>query len=286
MRAIGNYFFAQVPSEDMTRYCTALTNELHAPLELALRQPEVDRTTIGTVLMCETILSLLPSMSTKDAPYQLLKDYCIAPLASGVIARKRRIALTEVAEVDPGTNTLVVPRGLTRAVFLPLENISREAKKEAIRMMKFLKQVRIRMSLPPNQTVITTSAGEKCEQEDSIGKSSWDHSRHAHWRNGGGKNNTLPQCPEKSRSIESPRDRRLLHYIGPTVRKASIWLSLYSSTQSAVFISEDSHQPNVKGGYDNSSQQRSVEKLHIRTKSCYASKSLQYKSYSLQCCKS
>ena len=82
-------------------------------------------------------------MSTKDAPYQLLKDYSIAPIASGVIAHKRRIVLTGVAQVNPATITLLVPQGHTRVVFLPLNNVSREARKEAIRMMKFLEQARI-----------------------------------------------------------------------------------------------------------------------------------------------
>ena len=68
-------------------------------------------------------------MSTKDARYQLLKDYSIAPIASGVIVLKKRIVLTGVAQVNEETNTLLVPQGQTRAVFLPLQNVSREARK-------------------------------------------------------------------------------------------------------------------------------------------------------------
>lgn len=54
----------------MLQFALGLVQELHDPLVAALVTGGVGM--MGTVLLCETLLSLLPTMSTKDMPYHLL----------------------------------------------------------------------------------------------------------------------------------------------------------------------------------------------------------------------
>ena len=73
--------FLQVPKRDMLTFSL---DELYTPLLTAMATGGVGL--MGTVLLCETLLSLLPTMSTKDMPYRLLRDYDITLIGSGIMA--------------------------------------------------------------------------------------------------------------------------------------------------------------------------------------------------------
>jgi hypothetical protein len=60
-----------------------LVNELYAPLFTAMATDGTGM--MGTIVLCKTLLLLLPTMSTKDMPYRLLREYNITPIGSGVI---------------------------------------------------------------------------------------------------------------------------------------------------------------------------------------------------------
>ena len=81
----------QVPRHDLLQYALNLVKELYDPLVTALSVDGMGM--MGTVLLCESVLSLLPTMSTKDMPYHLLRHYDITPIRSGVMARERRLSL-------------------------------------------------------------------------------------------------------------------------------------------------------------------------------------------------
>ena len=52
---------------------------------------------VSTALLCETLLSMLPSMNTRHMPYALLKEYHVVPIESGVIGRTNHISLQGLA---------------------------------------------------------------------------------------------------------------------------------------------------------------------------------------------
>ena len=123
----------------MLAYSLAVVYELFDPLEFTyntLRGTEA----LATILLCETLLSLLPSMSVRDMPYRLLKEYQIAPLGQGVIAEHKRIFLSSCAVVDEH-GLLRVPRPMFHRVFLPLVQVPAHARRQVVRMMEFLAMI-------------------------------------------------------------------------------------------------------------------------------------------------
>ena len=102
----------------MYNYSMAVVRELFAPLHASITDAFLGTESLATILLCETLLSILPSMSVRDMPYKLLKEYGIAPLGQGVIAQEKRILLTQCATLHRGL--LHVPRPLFHRVFLPL----------------------------------------------------------------------------------------------------------------------------------------------------------------------
>ncbi len=91
----------------MLNFALGLVQELHDPLVTALMTDGAGM--MGTVLLCETLLSLLPTMSTTDMPYHLLREYDITPIGSGVMARERRLSLLRFANVVGGVLHLFSP---------------------------------------------------------------------------------------------------------------------------------------------------------------------------------
>lgn len=77
----------------MLDYSLQLINELYALKAIHSSEEPAGSGTISTALMCETILSFLPSTAFRDQPYKLLRNYQIAPLESGVIGREQHISL-------------------------------------------------------------------------------------------------------------------------------------------------------------------------------------------------
>ena len=81
----------------MSLYTKAMVEELYAPLVAIHSGLMGSKEAISTALLCETLLSMLPNMSLKDKPYQLLKHYHVTPIESGVIGRTNRICLKDLA---------------------------------------------------------------------------------------------------------------------------------------------------------------------------------------------
>lgn len=113
--------------------------ELYAPLEASYRGALEGQGAVATLLLCESLLSLLPSMSVRDMPYTLLRKYEITPFTSGSIGRENRILLSKFARIHGGI--LFVPRPLVHRVFVPLGSVPARGRKEVIRIMEFLEKV-------------------------------------------------------------------------------------------------------------------------------------------------
>lgn len=128
----------QVPSDDMYRAVHGLVVELYRPLLTALETGGSGM--MGTVLLCETLLSLLPIMSTKDMPYHLLREYDITPIGSGVMWRERRLSLERFARVVGGILHLSNPA--IHRVFVPLRHFPADGRRQVIRMLTLLEDIR------------------------------------------------------------------------------------------------------------------------------------------------
>lgn len=120
----------------MLQYVANVINELRAPLFVIHSGAMDGRGAVATALLCEILLSLLPTMSLKDRPYQLLKDYHITPIESGVIGRMNRLYLRGLAVLRGGV--LYVPTTVVHKVFIPLRHLPATGKKQVIAMLKFL----------------------------------------------------------------------------------------------------------------------------------------------------
>ena len=134
--------FKQVPCTDILHYAQAVVQELFDPLEASFTGVFLSRESMATILLCETLLGLLPSMSVRDMPYELLKQYQIAPLGSGVIQRENRILLSNCATVDR-RGLLTVPVPLIQKVFLPMVEMPSSGRRQVLRLMEFLDKVRV-----------------------------------------------------------------------------------------------------------------------------------------------
>ena len=97
----------------------AVVKELFEPCEASYRNALEGSGAVATLLLCESLLSLLPSMSVRDMPYKLLREYKIAPF--NTIFRERRIVLSRLATVRNGM--LLVPQPVVHRVFLPLRQV-------------------------------------------------------------------------------------------------------------------------------------------------------------------
>lgn len=114
-----------------------MVKELYAPLVTSLLTEGTGM--MGTVLLCETLLSLLPSMSTKDMPYHLLREYNITPIDSGVIAKERHLSLSRFASIVG--DVLHIPRPKIHRVFVPLRHFPAEGRRQVIRMIGLLQEL-------------------------------------------------------------------------------------------------------------------------------------------------
>ena len=129
----------QIPRDDVLRYSLAVVKELFDPLEACYRGLLEGSGALATLLLCETLLSLLPSMSLHNMPYQLLRHYEIAPFTSGVISRERRLVLFKFATIHCGVLFLRQP--VMDRVFVPLRQVPPSGRRQVIRMLEFLEMV-------------------------------------------------------------------------------------------------------------------------------------------------
>lgn len=140
----GSSIIVQIPTAHMVGYCNSLMDELYAPLMAAHRGDlEGKRGELSTVLLCESLLAMLPSGSLKDMPYSLFKEYGIVPMTSGSMGRAKHLSLRGCVRLEGGL--LYVPRRRVRKIFVPLEGIGTGGgKKEAYNMLQFLDTMKTR----------------------------------------------------------------------------------------------------------------------------------------------
>ncbi len=133
-------YYPQVPRQHMVDYSLHLLYELFQPLHAIHTGAIEGRGAICTTLLCETLLSFLPSMTFKDQPYEMLRDYKIALMVSGVIGRERHLNLNGIAQLRSGV--LFLPYSTVHKVFIPLHSLPADARREAVRMVAFLKEMK------------------------------------------------------------------------------------------------------------------------------------------------
>ena len=121
----------------MLQFALAVVQQLYDPLVMALASGVRDA--MGTVLLCETLLSMLTSMSTKNMPYRLLQAYEITPIQSGVIAKERRLCLSRHAREVGGV--LCIPNAVIHRVFVPLRKLPAEGRRQVTRMLDVLEEI-------------------------------------------------------------------------------------------------------------------------------------------------
>ena len=126
--------FLQVPK---ITFSLGLVDELYTPLLTAKATGGVGL--MGTVLLCETLLSLLPIMSTKDMPYCLLRDYDITLIGSGIMAWERHWSLLGYAQLTG--NVLQITRPVVHRVFVPLNHLPADGRRQVIRMLGLLEEI-------------------------------------------------------------------------------------------------------------------------------------------------
>ena len=126
--------FVQVPAPQFPGYVASLVEELYAPLRAAVKGTLAGEGTLGTVLMCETLLSFLPSGTVKDQPSAVLRAYDVAPTSALDISR--RIDLRPYAKVREGV--LYVARPAVEKMWVPLKTLPASARATAGQMLRFL----------------------------------------------------------------------------------------------------------------------------------------------------
>lgn len=115
-----------------------MVKELYDPLVTVMMTDGVGM--MGTVLLCETLLLLLSSMSTKDMPYHLLREYDITPIDSGVMARERRLSLSRFSRLVGGV--LHNTRSVVHRVLVPLNCLPADGRRQVVRMLTLLEEIR------------------------------------------------------------------------------------------------------------------------------------------------
>ena len=137
MRVKFIFFSPQVPTVQFAGYVTSMVEDLYKTLEAAIQGTITGGGTLGTVLLCETLLSHLPTSCTWNQPYSVLNAYGVTP--RGVLALNRRIDLR--AYVILQNDVMYVPRAMFVRVWVPLNSLVSSARATAIEMLKFLEQL-------------------------------------------------------------------------------------------------------------------------------------------------
>lgn len=112
--------------------------ELYASIEAALNGSLQGKGTLGTLLLCESLLSFLPSGSNQDQPTKLLKAYEIVPLNR--LHMTRRIDLREHACLKNGV--LYIKRPTIERVWIPTGCLPTSARATAAQMLRFMEQLK------------------------------------------------------------------------------------------------------------------------------------------------
>ena len=95
-----NHLLIKIPNDHVGNYATHLVQEFMQPLRSTIQHATHSHRIIVTLIICETILSLLPIMSIKDMLYKLLKGYNIMPPHSGMMAIHKHLMINMTSYVS------------------------------------------------------------------------------------------------------------------------------------------------------------------------------------------
>ena len=111
------HIFIQVPPlNQFPGYVTKLVGELYDSVEAVVKGRLRGQGALATLVLCESLLSFLPTGSSRENNYRLLKEYEVMPL--GTLEQNRRIDLRPYASLRHGV--LYVSRPSVEKVWIYL----------------------------------------------------------------------------------------------------------------------------------------------------------------------
>ena len=131
-------FLMQVPAGDFSGYVRSLVKELYGPIHGAIRGDLTGPGTVGTVLLCESLLSYLPSGSRINQPTDVFRAYEILPFTR--LQHTGKIDLSTVATTQNGL--LYIPRPAVARLWIPLRTLPSSARATATAMICFLEKLK------------------------------------------------------------------------------------------------------------------------------------------------
>ena len=129
-----------MPRGQFGSYVRRTVTELYSPLLASINGSLSGPGMLGTVLLCEMLLSYLPSGMPKDQPHQVLRGYELVPLS--MLESTKRLDLRKFAEISG--EVLYIPRPKFKRVWVPLTRtmLSGSARATAIAMLMFLDKLK------------------------------------------------------------------------------------------------------------------------------------------------
>lgn len=149
--------YVQVPACDFAGYVGAMVKELYGPLEAAVQGTLTGPGTLGTVLLCESLLSFLPSGCVLEQPIRLFQAYDILPLSK--LKRTHKVDLRQFATIRNGV--LYIRRPAFQKILIPKWSLPNAARATAYSMISFLEKLRAGRN---TVEAITRAAGIIVEQ--------------------------------------------------------------------------------------------------------------------------
>ena len=118
---------------------SVVIKELYGPLEEAVKGTLTGPGTLGTVVLCESLLSFLPSGSPLDQPTYVFRANDILPL--GKLQMSRRVDLGRFGTINSGV--LYIRRPALQRIWLPAAAfLSTSASATAMKLVRFLDRLR------------------------------------------------------------------------------------------------------------------------------------------------
>ena len=135
----------QITIPQFSGYIRSLVNELYEPLQAAIDGNLTGTAgTLGTVFLCETLLSYMPTCNPMNQPYRILAAYDVEPRSAQ--KRTNRIDLSRYASTMNGF-LLYIEQPAIEKVYVPLTSITGAARSTVMQVLDFLKALKGRQSL-------------------------------------------------------------------------------------------------------------------------------------------
>ena len=131
-----------MPRGQFGDYVNKIVAELHNPLLAAINGTLSGPGTLATIVLCETLLSFLPTCMPKGQPYHLLHAYDLVPLSA--LESTKRLDLSKFAELRGGL--LYVPTPKFEKVWVSMRHLPSSAKAIAASMLEFLNKLHAQRS--------------------------------------------------------------------------------------------------------------------------------------------